>query len=110
MIEFRASKDILYGDWVRLVALQRDGFGKIAAVAEPVKFTLSKCEPGQAIQYPTLELDEQSALSLMNALWHAGVRPSDFKSPNGEINRLEAHLADMRRLVFDAHPQSEGTR
>ena len=100
MIEFKAATNVFWDDRVSILALQRDGLGKIAAIVKPVQLTLEKHEAGALIECGTLELDAESARSLMNALWSAGLRPADFKNPNGEINRLEAHLEDMRRLVF----------
>ena len=100
MIEFKAAVQP-WSDMVAILAVEKDGFGKMAYVAKPLELTLERMEEGSLIERGTLELPHQSAQSLLNALWNAGLRPTDFKSPNGEINRLEAHLADMRKLVFD---------
>lgn len=99
-MEFKAAS-LDWMDRVSILGCQRDhSTGKIAYVAKLVEFTMEPHKPGGFIQNGTFELDAQAATSLMNALWQAGVRPSDFKNPSGEINRMEAHLADMRRLLF----------
>lgn len=38
--------------------------------------------------------------ALVNAAWDAGIRPLGAKESAGEIKRIEKHLADMQRLVF----------
>lgn len=107
-MEFRAAS-IDWMDRVSVLACERDrATGMLSHVAAPLEFTMKPHEPGAFIQHGTLELDARAAVSLMDALWHAGVRPSDFKSPNGEINRLEAHLADMRKLVFKPGSHGDG--
>ena len=99
MIVFRAATDI-YWDGVRVLVCHTDAEGKVSAVAEPVQFTMRQRGPGTPIGAPTFEFDKASADNLMNALWEAGFRPSGYKSPDGEVRRLEAHLEDMRTLVF----------
>ena len=49
---------------------------------------------------PTFTLSEQAAQILMDELWSAGVRPSDYGA-EGQIEAMKAHLEDMRRLVFE---------
>ncbi len=99
-MEFRAAS-VEWMDRVDILVCQRDHTtDKIGSVAEPLQFTMKARDPGMPILQATLELSSQEASNLMNALWQAGVRPSDFKHPSGEVNRLEAHLSDMRKLVF----------
>jgi hypothetical protein len=73
--------------------------GKIGFIAKPIEFIMETYTLG-LIAKPTIELDARSAVGLMTALWKAGIRPGDYKSADGEIKRLEDHLADMRTLVF----------
>jgi hypothetical protein len=87
-------------DRVDLLILDQSPDGT-KAVAKPVELVLERSALGAVIEAPTLSLSQESAQSLMEALWGAGLRPVEAKYPNGEINRLEAHLADMRRLVFE---------
>jgi hypothetical protein len=111
-MEFRAAS-IDWMDRISILACELDrSSGKIAYIAKPVEFVMAP-HTGTMIQNGTMELDATAARSLMNALWEAGVRPSNFKNQSGEINRLETHLADMRRLVFatGGEPQNgEGTK
>lgn len=49
---------------------------------------------------PTLELDNDQAQQLMDALWSAGVRPTEGTGSAGALAAVERHLEDMRALVF----------
>lgn len=100
MIVFRAATDIYWGDGVRVIAAHLDAQGKLYAVAEPAKFTMKQIQPHDLIAEPTFQFTADEAKNLMTALWEAGVRPANVPNASGEINRIEAHLADMRRLVF----------
>jgi hypothetical protein len=106
---FRAATDI-YWDGVRVLAGVLDADGKLTTIAEPVKFVMKPRPLHMPIEEPTFEFTADAARNLMTALWEAGIRPAEFKHPNGEINRLEAHLADMRKLVFSNEPQPQGDR
>lgn len=99
-MEFRAAT-VDWMDKVSIILCERDYSSNcIASIAEPVKFVMKRHEPGTLITDPTIDLSYQEARQLMDALWQAGVRPSEHKSTSGEVRRLEAHLEDMRKLVF----------
>ena len=48
----------------------------------------------------TIQADEIQAL--MDELWSAGFRPSEGTGSAGAMAAVQAHLADMRELVFRA--------
>lgn len=81
----------------------RDGEVRRIAVRQP-PFTLNEIRNGDYAE-PTMTLDAQLAQSLMDALWDAGLRPTEAKYPQEHVNALRAHLEDMRRLVFE--PKSD---
>ena len=49
---------------------------------------------------PMMMLSDIDATTLMDALWSAGVRPSNGEGNVGQIGAIKAHLEDMRTLVF----------
>lgn len=51
------------------------------------------------IREPTFSFDYDSAQSLLDALWDAGVRPSEGAGLPIHVTALENHLDDMRALV-----------
>jgi len=83
-----------------MLAYEEDG-GKIAKVL-PVVYELLTPETEHAPCEPTMRFGEEDARGLMDALWAAGIRPSNEVGSEGEKAALMAHLADLRRLVFDA--------
>ena len=50
---------------------------------------------------PTFSLEYETAELLMNQLWAAGIRPEADAGTQSIIKVTQAHLEDMRRLVFD---------
>ena len=57
-------------------------------------------KPGEFID-PTMTLNSQQAQMLMDAMWNAGIRPSDQGSP-GQIAAMKAHTDDLRKIAFKA--------
>lgn len=47
----------------------------------------------------TLALPVKLAQALADALYHAGIRPTDSHGSAGQLGATQAHLADMRSLV-----------
>ena len=46
-----------------------------------------------------IELSEDDAQSLMDALWEVGVKPSGGEGHTAHIRSLNKHLEDMRKIV-----------
>ena len=90
-----------FGGKVDLAAFTLDGFGDRAAVARAVVFDMQKLDfPDAEIDESTLTLRREEARSLMDALWHAGVRPTGIDTSDSEKRALASHLADMRAIAF----------
>jgi hypothetical protein len=58
-----------------------------------------------APQEPMLTLREPEAVTLIDELWSAGVRPSSYVSGDAERQALQAHIADLQRIVNALLPQ-----
>ncbi|MBK7822958.1 MAG: hypothetical protein IPJ61_18410 [Tessaracoccus sp.] len=68
------------------------------SVAQPLVF--APASRGEEVRaFAAIEFEE--AQRLMDALWQAGVRPTDGTGSTGQLAATQAHLADMRKLVFD---------
>ena len=65
--------------------------------AQPVVF--EEAEEGNIIE-PFATLSIQSAQQLMDELWNCGLRPTEGTGSAGSLKATEAHLEDMRTLVF----------
>ena len=67
-------------------------------VAEPLIFKpIERFE----IPEPQLELNDSEAQSLMDQLWQCGIRPTEGTGSAGAMAATQAHLADLRKLVFE---------
>lgn len=49
---------------------------------------------------PTCQISIDSAQTLMDDLWNAGIRPTEGTGSAGSLKATENHLGDMRRIVF----------
>lgn len=51
--------------------------------------------------HPSFSLNPKSVQELMDELWRCGYRPSEGAGSAGQLSATQAHLEDMRKLVFD---------
>lgn len=49
---------------------------------------------------PPIQLSEESAQSLMDALWDAGVKPSGGEGHTAHIRALNDHLTTLKKITF----------
>jgi hypothetical protein len=59
---------------------------------------------------PSFMLSLDAAQTLIDDLWHAGLRPTEGTGSAGALRAVERHLEDMRTLVFKSHKKSAGTQ
>lgn len=73
--------------------------------------TNSPCYVGLSTMHPinegemipaALHLRTEEAQQLCDALWCAGVRPTNGEGSTGQLAATQSHLADMKKLVFHA--------
>jgi len=93
------AQSTIYRDSVDLVAVL-DPYGEGRAVAQPVNFEMKMQGRHEIIGEPTLALPPDSAQSLMQALWDAGIRPADWnRSGPIEVQALRSHIAFAERMA-----------
>lgn len=51
-----------------------------------------------------LTIQKETAQSLMDQLWNLGIRPTEGHGSTGQLAATQAHLEDMRALVFKTIP------
>lgn len=68
---------------------------------KPIAFEVATVDDGSMCPGPTLEIDRRTAQNLMDALWSAGLRPISGEGMDAQVTAIKAHLADMRKLVFE---------
>ncbi|MDE2102491.1 MAG: hypothetical protein KGL39_34915 [Patescibacteria group bacterium] len=71
--------------------------GRLAVVSG---FQMTVYSEGEAPKPMPIKLTRGAASRLMNALWAAGLRPTNELESIGQKEALQAHLADMRKLAF----------
>lgn len=72
-------------------------------VIRAMRFEQEVVEPESGAPWPTAgHLPIESAQGLMDAMWNAGIRPSDMdeKMTDREREAKDEHLKDLRRLLF----------
>lgn len=92
------SQYTIYRDKIDLVAVIDRG-GDTISVGKEIEMTLVSQPRNNEIPGPTISLDKQSASSLMQALWDAGIRPANLPDASGEIRALRAHVEFAQRVA-----------
>lgn len=96
MRTFRAYTQV-WDDSVNLLIGDRDHAGRLTHYVD--NMTLIEHQGG-VIMEPSLRMNKREAQELLDALWGAGVRPSNGEGNAGQLGATEKHLEDMRKLVF----------
>lgn len=74
---------------VEIIVIDGDAIGRL---------TMEKAIEGMRVD-PTVELSNQAAQTLMDDLWHAGIRPTEGHGSAGSLKATQDHLKDMRKIV-----------
>ena len=51
---------------------------------------------------PSFTVTEQTAQAMMDGLWREGFRPTEGSGSAGSLAATQEHLADMRKIAFNA--------
>ena len=86
---------------------QKKEFNKIA-VAKPIKLTFETMDDGTAVNEPTMEISEVFGNNIfqemVDSLYEQGFIPSQLSEQHKQATEIlevkDAHLEDMRKLVF----------
>lgn len=98
MIEFQASIVDFYS-YVNICARTKTSVGY--SYMRPTVFDLAR--DGEIVE-PAMRIEFDDAQRLMDALWHAGLRPTEGRGSAGALAATQRHLDDMRHLVFKGEP------
>lgn len=95
------SNTTIYGRGLDVLLCTVDYQDRIMAVAEPIVFKAGDFDSSYIA--PTLSGPPAMEFlqAALDAAWKAGLRPTNWRDERpGEIKAMDAHLQDMRRLVF----------
>lgn len=95
MMKFHAEKQP-YGKRIALHVVQEFPSGQITAATS---LTFVSVAEGEFYPQAALSLTNDEAQMLIDALWDAGLRPSEGSGSAGAMLATQQHLADMRQLV-----------
>jgi hypothetical protein len=101
------AQTTIYRDSVDLILLDQCLGSEY--VGAPLRIEMRKHDQNAVISDPTLALRPDSARSLMQALWDAGIRPADFNSPDGEIRALRSHVGFAEHVAKALLPRPSQT-
>lgn len=66
-----------------------------------VSIAMEEKEEGFAVE-PTVRISMDHAQTLMDDLWHSGLRPTEGAGSAGAIQAVERHVSDLRKIAFKA--------
>lgn len=101
----RVDRQVMWNDSLRVFYYRTeddDGTQKVylAATGEMKEITDAAVE-----RSPTFSLRMEEGQQLMDELWRCGLRPTEGTGSAGAMAAVQAHLADMRKLVFTEREQ-----
>lgn len=97
MIQVRAVRDPYYYHGGLAIWIRDRNDDTIGIIIEPLTFTT---DYDQGLDYPpTLKLDDAEAVSLMDSLWQAGIRPSEASNPSETVSAHLAHIETLKAFV-----------
>lgn len=83
---------------------------RLPAVVQPVRMmTLGENEQG-LVHRPAMSITRDDAQALMDALYDAGVRPTNGAGSVGQLAATERHLADLKTIAFNALKITAGAK
>ncbi len=106
--EIRAHREPWVCDTVaiRVAHFIESGGVTSTAIAQPLTMTaLTEEDLGREFP-PLMRLRPDEAQQFMDELWRVGIRPTEGSGSVGQLAAVQAHLEDMRTLVFKKTPGS----
>lgn len=98
--QFRVNRDISYGpDTYRVHLYARMPDGRVAIPETTI--TMRVIETGGVPSEPLLTVGHEALQSLIDELWHLGIRPTEGHSSTGQLAATEKHLAHTTTLLAE---------
>ena len=92
-----------YDECISVACFTRKGsaHSDVREAAQPLTF--APINEGEYV-HGFMQLSPGQAATLMDDLWACGVRPTEAVGSVGQLSATQAHLQDMRKLVFEQKP------
>jgi len=101
-INIRAYREPWANDSISLRILKRDWLSDSPAPVQSVatQITFTQIDTPGTVLPAAIHLTPGEATQLLDELWRAGIRPTDGTGSVGQLGATQAHLQDMRAIVF----------
>lgn len=99
-LKFIISRDSFSFDRAYAVRVGVETSNGRLAVMQPAEFKVLTDEEAGMEMRPAMMISRDDCQALMDELWHVGIRPSEGTGSAGSLAATQAHLNDMRALVF----------
>ncbi len=97
---FRIDNNASFGDTAEVYMHGRSPDGRRAIPARAQLEQLAPDDPRLDMHMePFIRLKHDDLQRLMDALWHAGIRPSEGQGSAGQLAAVQAHLKDMQDIT-----------
>jgi len=95
------AQSTMYRQTVDLVGVMHPwGDSQTMGVLQPVTFEIKTQPERNIIEAPTMALSPESAKSLLQALWDAGLRPEKYTADNGpHVTAMQGHIKFAERIA-----------
>lgn len=98
--QFRVERDLSFGpDTFRIHLYGRLPDGRIAIPETTLSMRIMEREAAPTRSEPILTTDQNALQSLMDELWHLGIRPTEGHGSTGQLAATEKHLDYTTRLL-----------
>lgn len=99
-LQFRVERDLSFGpDTFRIHLYGRLPDGRIAIPETTLSMRIMEREAAPPRSEPILTTDQNALQSLMDELWHLGIRPTEGHGSTGQLAATEKHLDHTTRLL-----------
>ena len=99
------AQSTIYRDCIDLIGYRQ--MGDEREVLQPLQMEVKTMKKGEYYSTPSLELSHDSAISLMQALWDAGVRPNDGEGSGEQVRALKSHIEFAEHVAKSLLPASD---
>ena len=97
--QFRVQRDLSFGpDTFRVHLYARLPDGRIAIPEAAITMRVMAAEDAPRSE-PVVTVGKESLQSLMDELWHLGIRPTEGHGSTGQLAATERHLDHTTRLL-----------
>lgn len=97
--QFRVQRDFSFGpDTFRVHLYARLPDGRIAIPEAAITMRVMAAE-NAPLSEPVVTVGQESLQSLMDELWHLGIRPTEGHGSTGQLAATERHLDHTARLL-----------